>query len=538
MAAGKKMPDEKHTDPPVTGRSLRDAAEKQLARVPKRSVDTEGQSSEELFHELRVHQIELEMQAEDLRRAQLALEESRDKYLDLYEFAPLGYLTLTDKALITGVNLTGAALLGVERNTLVNARFSKYIAQQDSDDWHRYFLQLLNKEEKQVSALMLTRGDGSVFPARLEGIRIPGRSGEIMVRLAISDITEIRQVEEELRGSEERYRTIVENCNDAIYIHDFKGTILDLNMNACLMLGYTRGELAGASLEKINGEENRSVQKGRMDRLLTESSILYDGVHVKKDGTVIPVEISARVVSWEGDGIIHGFVRDISGRKTAEEALRVSNKKLNLLSSITRHDISSQTTALQGFVALLEKKVPDPSFADYFRMINAAADRISAMIQFTKTYENIGVHAPDWHDCRTLVTTAAEQAHAGQLRVKNDLPAGTEVFADPLIAKVFYNLIDNAGRHGGKITTVRFSVRERDGKLIIVCEDDGRGVPAGRKERIFERGSDRNTGMGLFLSREILSITGITLRETGKPGEGARFGMTVPKGAYRFIGMN
>ena len=155
------------------------------------------------------------------------------------------------------------------------------------------------------------------------------------------------------------------------------------------------------------------------------------------------------------------------------------------------------------------------------------------MIQFTKEYEEIGVHAPAWQNCRTLVDTAVKQAPLGRVTVKNDLPAGWEVFADQLVVKVFYTLMDNGVRHGGKITAIRFSVEERDGEHIVVCEDDGDGVVAAEKEKIFQRGFGKNTGLGLALSREILDITGITIAETGEPGKGARFEMTVPKGAWR-----
>ena len=117
--------------------------------------------------------------------------------------------------------------------------------------------------------------------------------------------------------------------------------------------------------------------------------------------------------------------------------------------------------------------------------------------------------------------------------MKNDLPPGTEIFADPLIVKVFYNIMDNSVRYGRKIITIRVSVQESGDDHLIVCEDDGDGVPADDKERIFERNFGRNTGLGLFLSREILGITGITIRENGEPGTGARFEITVPKSAYR-----
>jgi len=416
MAAGKKKPVVKNTDTPGIVRSLRDNAEEQLARSPKRSPDVKGQTAEELIHELQVHQIELETQAEELRRVQLMLEESRDKYLDLYDFAPIGYLTLSHEALIDEVNLTGATLLGVERSELVNARFRKFITTEDLDLWDRYFMNVLNRVKKQSRTLMIMRGDGSTFPARLESIRIADSSkGNPTVRVAITDITDMKRV---------------------------------------------------------------------------------------------------------------------------EIALRVSNEKLNLLSSITRHDISNQVMVLEGYLTILEEKLPHPSLNEYFRKVATAIQRMSVMIRFTEEYENIGVKAPVWLDTRTLIGTAAKEAPSGKVMVENNLPAHIEVFADPLMVKVFYNLMDNAVKYGGKITTIRFSVRDRNGNLIFVCEDDGEGIPAEEKEKIFERGFGKNTGLGLALSREILSITGITMTETGEPGKGARFEITVPKGTWRMAGAN
>jgi len=138
---------------------------------------------------------------------------------------------------------------------------------------------------------------------------------------------------------------------------------------------------------------------------------------------------------------------------------------------------------------------------------------------------------------RTLVDTAAKETPLGQVIVKNDLPAGLEVFADPQITKVCYNLMNNAVRYGGKITTIRFSAKESGDDQVIVYEDDGDGVVAEDKEKIFDRGyGKKNTGPGLFLSREILAITGITIVENGTPGKGARFEITMPKGIYRFTG--
>ncbi|MDP2796335.1 MAG: hybrid sensor histidine kinase/response regulator [Methanoregula sp.] len=223
-------------------------------------------------------------------------------------------------------------------------------------------------------------------------------------------------------------------------------------------------------------------------------------------------------------------------RRQVEKALAEANKKLNLLSGITRHDINNQLLILNGFVELLHGEIPDPSLEHYFSRITKASSQITAMIRFTKDYENIGIRAPAWQDLQTLVNSAEKGVIPGLLTIKNDLPAGAEVFADPLIVKIFFNLIDNALRHGGKITTIRFSYQARNGDQIIVCEDDGDGVITEEKEKIFEWEFGKNTGFGLAISREVLDITGITIRETGEPGKGARFEIVVPRGKFRKAG--
>ncbi len=222
--------------------------------------------------------------------------------------------------------------------------------------------------------------------------------------------------------------------------------------------------------------------------------------------------------------------------KFYNQTLDDANKKLTLLSEITRHDIISQLTALQLYLEILENKLPDTSYQEYFKKIGIATDRISSIVRFTREYEEIGINTPVWVDVSAIVDTARKDDVVGDIQLINDLPANTEVFSDALIANVFNKMIANAVRYGGKITTIRFSVEERDGDHVVVCEDDGDGVVAQEKEKIFERGFGKNTGLGLALSREILSITGITIRETGEPGKGARFEITVPKGAWRMAG--
>jgi signal transduction histidine kinase len=147
----------------------------------------------------------------------------------------------------------------------------------------------------------------------------------------------------------------------------------------------------------------------------------------------------------------------------------------------------------------------------------------------------MGVHAPVWQNVELMIRNAIATLPAGKVGVIADRP-DLEVYADPLVEKVFYNLIDNALRYGGGgMTTIGFSCHETDAGLILACEDDGEGIRGEDKTHLFEQGYGKNTGLGLFLSREILSITGIAIAETSEHGKGARFEMLVPKGAYRFV---
>jgi signal transduction histidine kinase len=146
----------------------------------------------------------------------------------------------------------------------------------------------------------------------------------------------------------------------------------------------------------------------------------------------------------------------------------------------------------------------------------------------------MGTTAPAWQNVHAGIQRAVAALPMRGVRVEAVRP-DLEIYADPLFEKVFYNLIDNALKYGGEaMTTIRITSAESGTGLVVVCEDDGAGITDEDKRRLFVRGFGKNTGLGLFLTREILSITGITIAETGEPGKGARFEMTVPKGAYRF----
>ena len=287
-------------------------------------------------------------------------------------------------------------------------------------------------------------------------------------------------------------------------------------------------------------EESREVSLQKIQETL-------DGKHWEVvEIPILHASGGTRTVLWNSANIVdsNGSVistiaqgQDITERKHAEDALRKVNKKLNLLSSITRHDIKNQLLALNGYIALSEEAIGKPvELKEFIAKEQKIADYIALQIAFTKDYEDLGVKSPIWQNVSALVRDAGTVHPMRNIVLENQCP-GLEVFADPLLEKVFYNLIDNSLHYGGeKMTTIRVTATEGSETLRIIYEDDGTGISAYDKKELFTKGFGKHTGLGLFLSREILSITGITISENGEPGVGARFEIVVPEGAYRFAG--
>lgn len=221
-------------------------------------------------------------------------------------------------------------------------------------------------------------------------------------------------------------------------------------------------------------------------------------------------------------------------------ALEQANRKLRLLTQITRHDIRNRLFVASGYLGLLIEQESDDAKRQHLDKINRSLDSIQQIIGFTEMYEEIGNSRPEWQEIHPFIDTAAHQLGRNGVRIENDTGKNIAVYADSMIGKVFFNLIDNALDYGGqKLTWIRFAaVQQENGDLLITCENDGEGIPVPEKDRIFERGVGKKTGLGLYLAREILSITGITIAETGNPDVSVRFEIRVPKGKYRIIDGN
>ena len=270
--------------------------------------------------------------------------------------------------------------------------------------------------------------------------------------------------------------------------------------------------------------------------------------YIKKNGDVIWASVVVSVVRDMNGKFLYylALISDISERKAVEaemhfytsqlqqyaDVLAQTNDKLNLLNSITRHDILNQLTVILGYLEIMKMKFPDPALQDILDNETLAASNIRTQIMFTKDYQDIGVKSPQWFDIGKVISSVAASLPLSHVSLGVHLDK-LELYADPLLEKVFYTLMENTLRHGKNVTTIRFSFKTLDDGLVVIYEDNGGGIPAEHKEAIFERRFFKHTGFGLFLSRTILGITGMTIRETGIPGKGARFEISVRKGSYR-----
>lgn len=339
-----------------------------------------------------------------------------------------------------------------------------------------------------------------------------------------------------LRDSEERYRTLFEGANDPIFI--FEGDrFADCNSKALETFQCTRELLIGKAPWELSspiqpdGAPALTGAVERMEAAYAGQPQFFEWQIAAPSGKTYDVEISASRLNVKGPPSIQAIVRDVTARKQTEAALIAANRKMHLLSSFTRHDILNQLTVLHGYLALAREQTTDPVLLGYLDRQERAVGFIQRQIAFTQDYQGLGVRDPEYQDLRECLARAAASLALGFTILT--WVDGVEVYADPMLEKAFYNIFENSVRYAGPAPTISLRCSRREGSLVVVVEDDGPGIPSCEKEKIFQRGFGRNTGLGLFFVREVLATTGITVRETGEPGRGARFEMLVPDGGWR-----
>ena len=306
---------------------LRKKAEEKLHGQGERLDALSKKDKESLIQDLGTHQIELEMQNEELRRSQADLETSRSRYADLYDFAPIGYFIFDKDGVIREANLTGANLLGIDKRFLIGKMFSLLILPEDRKIFTGHISEVMSKQVLQTCEIKVGKKDRSIFYARIQSIAMEDETGELtLCRSAVSDITKQKQAEEALRASEEKYRSIFEGANDGIIACDLTtGKFLFANERFSALTGYSREEIVKLGVKDIHPEKDLPFVLKEFNEIARgEKTEAREIPVLKKDKRIIYCDIGSAFLNKT---ILLGFFRDVTDRKKAEEALRESERR-------------------------------------------------------------------------------------------------------------------------------------------------------------------------------------------------------------------
>lgn len=356
-------------------------------------------------------------------------------------------------------------------------------------------------------------------------------TGDELSRLENTIITASRNLAE----SERRFRYIVETSQEGVLVIDRDFVVTFANDRLASMLGYDTGEIIGMRITRLMPADEVALHDSqRKLRQLGRGGEQYECHLVRKDGTRMWAIVSTTPLQ-DGEEYAGSFamITDITDRKRTEEALRIASNKLSLLNAVTYNEIRNATFVMSASLSLEKKRAPAGS--DQQKSLEKQLThlrRITESLDFANNYQSLGVRPPIWQDVAHIFLIGLSHIDPRGITRRMQVE-GLSIFADPLLETVFFSLAENVIQHGGTATELSLRYTETQDGLILVFEDNGAGIPAEMKERIFERRTEQKHGMGLFLVREILGVTGISITETGVPGQGARFEMTVQKGAYR-----
>ncbi|WP_394698771.1 CHASE4 domain-containing protein [uncultured Methanoregula sp.] len=330
--------------------------------------------------------------------------------------------------------------------------------------------------------------------------------------------------------SEHTLRTFINAVTDPAFMLTPDGTIILANTALAQVYHKPVDDLIGTPFRNYLSEEELWQHKEKFAEALHEKKIVQYETTVGEKQYFVSVY---PVIDNKGSiGQIAILTTDITDRKRTEDALSLAKRKISLLNSVIFNDIQNQIFVQLAFISLARPCMTDQKGLAYIGKEEAAAKLIQSHLSFLQKYQTLGTNPPRWYDVSDVMLFSL--SHLDQKTVRHDLAVqGVEIFSDPLLENVFFHLFENSLLHGGNVSVIRAMFREVESGLILIIEDDGTGIPDGEKEYIFEKGSGVRGEVGLFLVREILSITGITIKETGVYGIGARFEIHVPPGIYR-----
>lgn len=515
----------------------------------------------DLVEELHVYQIELEVQTEELHRALEEIEISRERYFNLFDLAPVGYVTSGKNDLMINVNLTAVALLGTERKWVLGKGLSRFVAPEFTDEFYLHRANALKTGIRQRCEIRMRRNDGSEFDAQLESVALLDDHENLRVlNTTISDITVRKEAERALRQSEER-------LNEAQTIARIGSWEMDLISGASIWSDElsrimpfdpkTRSDPATAMLEIFHPDDRSETERAMKDALSTGSLGPLEARIIRQDGEERMLLCKGRVM-YDNNGIpakLVGIYQDITEQKQLEaqasrsrELEEINKLRDSLLASVS-HELRTPLTVIKGIADTLVQTDVEwdrETEQDFLRTINRESDVLTHIIEDLMQMSRMEAGITRMSQAETsidvIMNEISEQLnsivhdHHLQIRVLRQLPG---IYADRMhIGQVITNLVSNAVAYSDKGTLITLDAKLADDETIVIdVTDQGIGIAPEHTDKIFDRffrlepGIARRrggTGLGLAISKEIVERHGGRIWVDSKLGEGSKFSCSFP----------
>jgi PAS domain S-box-containing protein len=341
----------------------------------------------------------------------------------------------------------------------------------------------------------------------------------------------ILSVHTDLKNSEQKLHTFINAVSDPSLLLQPDGTIIYANVAFAQVIGRKPENIVGANIRTWFPAHDPETEKKMVQEVISDKKIVQREMHFFGKDYLVSLY---PVIGLDGNvAQIALLTIDITDRKRVEIALQRATKKINLLNMVIFNDIQNQIFIQLGYAQLAGGLTSDSKILGFIKKEETAAKEIQASLDFAKEYQTMGTNPPLWQNVNQILLLAL--SHIDLPSITHDFSLkGLEIYADPLLEKVFTKIFINTAIHGTGATLIRVGFRDTGDGLILFIEDNGPGIAYDRKEQIFTKDLGAGAATSLFLAREILSITGITISENGEPGRGARIEIFVPAGSFRF----
>ena len=552
---------------------LRNLAEEKLRLKGPLFDEDSGADVQKIIHELRVHQEELEIQNEELRQTQLLLEASHCKYTNLYDFAPVGYLTFDKDGIILEVNLTASSMLNIERHTLFKSRFGSYVANEDRDSFHLYLRKVFKTKSAQSCELRFLKKHGGILYANLESIYVEGSDNTELCRTSLTDITEKKKVNAELCVLSE----VVEQCPVSVMITDPQGNLEYVNPQFTVTTGYEPKDVIGKNPRILkSGAQLFKVYKRLWDTITAGYQWKGELQNKKKSGELCWNLVSISPLRGQDGAIKHfiGINEDITERKRIEDELATERNNLektvdvrtnelqkslkglkdnyaalqraelarDTMAHMLVHDMRNSLGVIKGFVQIMQASDDNDneSAAKNTQRIVRAVDDIAILLKSVLdvsrfesgkmpiTLEPLNVSQIIKEIYNQFIPQAEEKGI--HLSVKTELNEIVVLADSKLLVRILQNLVNNGLKHTRDSLIISTAINDKCANISV--SDNGQGIPEEYKEKIFDKyfqiesGKNRKrsgVGLGLAFCKMAVEAQNGTILVEGEENKGVTF---------------